>query len=575
MKRKIYSILILFCLNIPLGFTQETKGFKIPDSLKEKSFDEINKRARKAESSLDTLKALVYWNTYLQKAKQEDKKINVAEAFTSLSSLQIDDAKKLKYLDSAIVISKNTSYSARVYSYKGGYYHSRSDYGKALENYFFSLEVAEKNNSDWFVYSARYNIAALESKLGKYDKAIKGFKENLNQLHTLGDERDTLIRLIGMSTISMTFAKMKLKDSAISYITRGKKLAKLANSRSANNAFSYNLYYHFVLSEGINHFLNGSYKPALDSIQKALPFLSQSIDKNYFLNACLYLGKVNYKLNNLEEAKVYYQKVDSIYQSTGNVSLELREAYSGLVKYYKDKKDPQNQLFYIEKLLGFDSILNQNYKLMDKKLLEEYDIPNALAQKEDIIASLEAEKSTSTSQKAIISLLLVLSLGGSGYYYYTQRQYKRRFLQMLDTTQQDTVNVTQKEELKDKSESTGISQETRDHLLAQLEQFERNKGYIKPNINAKDLAKSFDSNSSYLSVVINTYKQKSISQYINDLRIDFAIQKLKADPKFRKYTIKAIAQEAGFNTAEAFSKAFYKKAKIYPSYFIKSLEKQD
>ncbi|WP_159025502.1 AraC family transcriptional regulator [Aquimarina sp. Aq78] len=43
---------------------------------------------------------------------------------------------------------------------------------------------------------------------------------------------------------------------------------------------------------------------------------------------------------------------------------------------------------------------------------------------------------------------------------------------------------------------------------------------------------------------------------------------------YRKYTVQAIAQEIGFNNSEAFSKAFYKKTGIYPSYFIKKLEKQ-
>ncbi|TSE03808.1 AraC family transcriptional regulator [Aquimarina algiphila] len=52
------------------------------------------------------------------------------------------------------------------------------------------------------------------------------------------------------------------------------------------------------------------------------------------------------------------------------------------------------------------------------------------------------------------------------------------------------------------------------------------------------------------------------------------IGKLKEDRIFRKYTVKAIAQDIGFNNAEAFAKAFYKKTGIYPWYFIKELEKR-
>ena len=88
------------------------------------------------------------------------------------------------------------------------------------------------------------------------------------------------------------------------------------------------------------------------------------------------------------------------------------------------------------------------------------------------------------------------------------------------------------------------------------------------------MSKSFNTNSKYLSKVINTFKDKNFSNYINDLRIKYAIAELKKNPKFRKFTIKAIAQETGFNTTEAFSKSFYKVSGIYPSFFLKQLEKQ-
>ncbi len=88
------------------------------------------------------------------------------------------------------------------------------------------------------------------------------------------------------------------------------------------------------------------------------------------------------------------------------------------------------------------------------------------------------------------------------------------------------------------------------------------------------MAKSFGTNYTYLSKVINLQKGKHFSNYINDLRIVYAYQELKKDPKLRNYTIKAIAKECGFKSAESFSKAFLKKTGIYPSHFIKSLNKK-
>ena len=76
-----------------------------------------------------------------------------------------------------------------------------------------------------------------------------------------------------------------------------------------------------------------------------------------------------------------------------------------------------------------------------------------------------------------------------------------------------------------------------------------------------------------MSKIINRYKDKSFSNYINYLRINYISSELKNNAELRKYTIVAIADEAGFNTAESFSKAFYKETGIYPSFFIKELNK--
>ena len=82
-----------------------------------------------------------------------------------------------------------------------------------------------------------------------------------------------------------------------------------------------------------------------------------------------------------------------------------------------------------------------------------------------------------------------------------------------------------------------------------------------------------NNNTKYLSNIINHEKEKSFPHYINDLRVDFALKEITENLKFRKYTIKAIAGDCGFNSAESFSKAFKKKHKVAASYFIKELEK--
>ncbi len=109
-------------------------------------------------------------------------------------------------------------------------------------------------------------------------------------------------------------------------------------------------------------------------------------------------------------------------------------------------------------------------------------------------------------------------------------------------------------------------------ITEKLKKFEKEKLYKNQSLSIQYLANEFSTNTKYLSLVINENKNKSFINYINDLRIDNIIEELKQNKNLRKYTIAALAEEAGFNTAESFSNAFYKRTGIKPSFFIKELK---
>jgi len=122
-----------------------------------------------------------------------------------------------------------------------------------------------------------------------------------------------------------------------------------------------------------------------------------------------------------------------------------------------------------------------------------------------------------------------------------------------------------------KNKKIDLSKDKIQSILNKLSEFERKKEFLSPNIKQIDFAKRLDTNTTYLSKVINQYKGKNFSQYLNDLRIDYTLDKLRDDKKFRKYTIKAISEEVGFSNTESFAKAFYNKTGLQPSYYIKKM----
>ncbi len=108
-------------------------------------------------------------------------------------------------------------------------------------------------------------------------------------------------------------------------------------------------------------------------------------------------------------------------------------------------------------------------------------------------------------------------------------------------------------------------------ILHKLSLFERSYKFSERPYTLSMLAKELKTNRNYLSRIVNIYKGSSFTSYMNNLKIDFAIERLTSDKSLRSYTIEAIAEEMGFNRAQSFSTSFRKRTGMYPSYYIKKL----
>jgi YesN/AraC family two-component response regulator len=117
-----------------------------------------------------------------------------------------------------------------------------------------------------------------------------------------------------------------------------------------------------------------------------------------------------------------------------------------------------------------------------------------------------------------------------------------------------------------------IDEKLEESLLKGINELENTKDYLDPNFSINRLAKKLNTNTSYLSYIINKESNQSFKQYITGLRIEYLLKKLIEENKFRNYTIKALAEEIGYTNASAFTRAFKKYKGITPSEFIKSLK---
>lgn len=125
-----------------------------------------------------------------------------------------------------------------------------------------------------------------------------------------------------------------------------------------------------------------------------------------------------------------------------------------------------------------------------------------------------------------------------------------------------------------KSHNLGIDKETIESILENLTKWENELGYLDREIDQNVLAKALDTNSTYLSRVINAHKKQNFPQYLNDLRATYAVNHLKENPAIaRSKSLIQLAEQFGFNSTDSFIRAFKSKVGITPSAFLRRLKK--
>lgn len=122
--------------------------------------------------------------------------------------------------------------------------------------------------------------------------------------------------------------------------------------------------------------------------------------------------------------------------------------------------------------------------------------------------------------------------------------------------------------------STSVPSEIEQALLLKLNTFEAGKKYTNPDMSIALLAAKFDTNTKYLSEVINRQKGKNFNSYINELRINYIIEKLKTDSVYFNYKVSYLAEESGFSSHSSFATVFKSVTGISPTKFMDFLQKR-
>lgn len=313
---------------------------------------------------------------------------------------------------------------------------------------------------------------------------------------------------------------------------------------------------------GNSHLALQKYEIAEEKLNAALAALG---DRESELKAFIYvdLAEVAMVTNHYEDAFGYYKQAESYMSSSDNFNIKV-VLYKGLSKYYRAVHNETEAVRYNDL---YAANVNQHLNLTS-------DISNQL------ISQLGLEKEHSRRQILLLGVLIIvlilLTVSIILFFKRSQRKEREKYegvlLKIKDSKQpKRAIKEVRKE--KSQAEGTLMAKETEERILSDLNELEAECFYLQKDVSLSSLSVRLNTNSKYLSFVINTHKGKDFNNYINQLRIDYVIDRLRNEPEYLDYKLSYIADACGFSSHSKFAAVFKSLVGLSPSVFISHLKK--
>lgn len=534
------------------------------DSLSNQSFEELENKYY--SSGNNYLLSNIYANSYIEKAKRLKNKKRLGHGYYLLSQIT-EEKRSIELADSIIKIAKitkNNDLWIKGYLQQGIQYYYLANYDKALTTFLKAQEIALTDDDKFQQVVIRHHIGNLKNVTNQKDEALEIFRSNIKYFE----------KGIANNEEKRQYFKSLFRLANIYNITKKLDSAEIINIKGIKESLAMNdpyMYPKFLACYGSTLQLKGNNERALDTLIKSARINKHR--KARLASIYLIICKVYHSQKRFDKYEKNLLKIDSLYKSHPEVIKQAKIAYRALINLYKKEGKQQNQLIYMDKLIELDTILDVKYLNVNKNIARKYEIKKIVDEKQKVIDQLDEKKKNYYYIFSFLFLLLLLSTYIIISFNKKKKLYQTRYENLIN----EYNNSTKTKKLQNKSvekRNNSVPEDVQEKILNELANFEDNKEFLNKNVSAKFIAQAIGTNTTYLSFVVNNYKDKNLSRYISDLRVEYSIQRMIKDKKFRAYSIKAIASEVGFKSQEAFSKAFYRMTGIYPSYFIDNLNKK-
>lgn len=482
-----------------------------------------------------------YIEKYIAKAKKEKEYQHLFYAYKEAIYAVQSKETKLKYADSLIYISQNINHSdfkVQAYLSKGLIHYQNKELKEALKQYQKAYNQKDFRTDDYLLAKLNMNTAIILVHLFQYKDAndilqnnLKFYKKKLNNQNSKAYYLNTIFYL---GKVNQKLRNYQIADE---YNKMGLELSKDWNDKIFISYFEW--------ARAIDQFYSLNYQTSIQQLKTLENIFIERDDFNTLASLYEYLGLSYHKLNQNDSTMFYLNKVDSIFNIHPNIDVDYRNCVDVLYKIQSTNRDVNNQDYYINQLLKFDKINHDRISMLPHKALQITNSNKNLNHTKNMMRYIGISLAATS--------LLCIGMNKRGKY--------RKLLASKKINSKVKLN-----QLKESSINPSIIHE----IEMKLEKFENNHGYLKDNISLKSLAADLNTNSLYLSYVINKQKKSNFNTYINTLRINYLLNQLEKNPKYLNYSLKGLAQEIGFKTARHFTEQFYRVTSQKPLEYIKN-----
>lgn len=514
----------------------------------------------------------------LRQARQADRKGDKKKALILYSGVYCRDVSS-KTPDERKHVVEAYLESGKIYYWKG-------HFAKALSHYVKGLKISEQCSTKPRLMELYNCIGIIYFMFKDYEKALSYWKKGLGFMKDYPD-KVYAYRL----EINTSYAYEMLGKVKDAYRHHAAAL-RIGHDGNPENVFLEN--YHLALIKE----RDGKCAEAVRLLKPLLAYADKTkLPSRFSCSAYEVLYRLYDKLGEQDSSLVYISKCITTAEKTGQMSLfpEVLKKMSELYDKASDRHKANELKARYHALC--DSIYNVREFNKTKNLQFLYE----MAKIENTISALNSEKERKEAkiryQQTMMGVTLAVTLTVTLLLVVVWRQ-KRRLNESyrslfsmnkkVDTIHRQLVEA----ELKDapsvrpcppegKAEkstryiTSNLGDEQYQRLVTRItDVMENTREYANCDFSLERLAVLVDSNSKYVSQVINGHYGKNFSSFVNDYRIRLACQMLSDTERYGNLTIRGIAGIAGYRSNTAFVNAFRKATGMTPSAYGKMAKEE-